>query len=228
VGVGHTCPLLLSDLSAITLLLLTANLSQSVLDYVARQKIGGTHLTYGYLNQIPVLPPDAYEVTYGWSAPQMALEWIAARASNLVCSSDDLSGIGLEAKQEVGPTAWDEDERFRLRCELDAAFFHLYGIPREDVDYIMDTFPIVKRKDEKQYGEYRTKRVILENYDEMAEAMKTRRASGPALPPEETTDDAAAKPLTPWQNFCQEKRLEGREFADISRLWKERGQSGGK
>jgi hypothetical protein len=41
---------------------------------------------------------------------------------------------------------------------------------------IMETFPIVKRKDEKDYGEYRTKRVILEIYDEMQWAMET----GPA------------------------------------------------
>jgi len=59
-----------------------------------------------------------------------------------------------------------------LRCELDAAYFHLYGIERDDVDYIMKTFPIVKRKDEKQYGKYRTKRVILEIYDEMNRAME--------------------------------------------------------
>ena len=32
----------------------------------------------------------------------------------------------------------------------------------------METFPIVKRKDVKAHGEYRTKRVILEIYDEMA------------------------------------------------------------
>ena len=58
-----------------------------------------------------------------------------------------------------------------LRCELDAAYFHLYGIERDDVDYIMETFPIVKRKDEAAHGEYRTKRVILEIYDEMQRAM---------------------------------------------------------
>ena len=34
----------------------------------------------------------------------------------------------------------------------------------------MDTFPIVRRGDEKLFGEYRTKRLILENYDRMAEA----------------------------------------------------------
>ena len=61
--------------------------------------------------------------------------------------------------------------RFQIRCELDAAFFHLYGIERDDVDYIMDTFPIVKRKDVETYGTYRTKERILEIYDEMAQCM---------------------------------------------------------
>ena len=45
------------------------------------------------------------------------------------------------------PFRWDEERRFAMRAELDAAFFHLYGIERDDVDYIMETFPIVKRKD---------------------------------------------------------------------------------
>jgi hypothetical protein len=50
----------------------------------------------------------------------------------------------------------------------------------------METFPIVKRKDEKLYGEYRTKRVILEMYDEMrrttetGKAYRTRLVPGPA------------------------------------------------
>ena len=54
-----------------------------------------------------------------------------------------------------------------------AAYFHLYGIEHDDMDYMMETFPIVKRKDEKLYGEYRTKRVSLEMYDEMRRAMET-------------------------------------------------------
>jgi hypothetical protein len=37
----------------------------------------------------------------------------------------------------------------------------------------METFPIVRRKDEAKFGEYRTKRVILEIYDQMKEAMNT-------------------------------------------------------
>ena len=50
----------------------------------------------------------------------------------------------------------------------------------------METLPIVKRKDEQKYGEYRTKRVILECYDEMAEAMKTGRPYKTILDPPPT------------------------------------------
>jgi hypothetical protein len=57
-----------------------------------------------------------------------------------------------------------------IRAELDALFFHLYSLDREAVAYVLETFPIVRRDDEKRYGEYRTKRLILEIYDEMAEA----------------------------------------------------------
>ena len=66
------------------------------------------------------------------------------------------------------PFVWDEERRFLMRCELDALYFHLYQIARDDVDYILETFPIVKRKDEAAHGEYLTKRIILEMYDQMA------------------------------------------------------------
>jgi hypothetical protein len=70
--------------------------------------------------------------------------------------------------------AWisDEGERAQDRAELDAYYFHLYGIEREDLDYIMDTFPIVKRKDEAEFGDYRTKALILAAYDAMATAIR--------------------------------------------------------
>jgi len=71
------------------------------------------------------------------------------------------------------PFRWDAARRFLLRCELDAAFFLLYGIGRDDADYILDTFPVVRRRDEQEHGEYRTKRVILEIYGRMVEATGT-------------------------------------------------------
>jgi hypothetical protein len=61
-----------------------------------------------------------------------------------------------------------------LRAELDALYAHLYGLTREELDYILDTFPIVRRKDEERWGEYRTKRMVLENYERLEgmEALK--------------------------------------------------------
>lgn len=81
------------------------------------------------------------------------------------------------------PFRWDPERRFLLRCELDAAFFHLYGLSRDDTDYVMETFPIVKRHDERDHGEFRTKRVILEMYDAMAESQRTGTAYQTRLDP---------------------------------------------
>jgi hypothetical protein len=66
---------------------------------------------------------------------------------------------------------WDEERRFKIRAELDAAFFHLYGIAREDVDYIMDSFGAFRRNDPERFA--RRKALILEIYDAMAAAMET-------------------------------------------------------
>ena len=63
------------------------------------------------------------------------------------------------------PFVWDEDRRAVLRAELGALHAHLDGLTRDELAYILDTFPIVKRKDEAQYGEYRTKRMVLEKYE---------------------------------------------------------------
>ena len=65
---------------------------------------------------------------------------------------------------------WDPDRRFPTRCEIDAAFFHFYGISRDDTAYIPDTFPVIERSKRREHGEYRTKRVVLEIYDALAAA----------------------------------------------------------
>jgi hypothetical protein len=85
----------------------------------------------------------------------------------------DLAPFARDCGYDGPPFRWDEARRFLLRCELDAAFFHLYGIARDDADYILETFPIVKRDDVKRHGDYRTKRTILEIYDAMQTAIAT-------------------------------------------------------
>ncbi|MFG0316319.1 MAG: hypothetical protein ACF8XB_03535, partial [Planctomycetota bacterium JB042] len=107
-----------------------------------------------------------------WSDTPLS-DWIVPLALELSYTAHDLAPFSRDLGYDGPPFRWDEDRRFLLRAELDAAFFHLYGLERDDVDYVLETFPIVKRKDEAAHGEYRTKRVILEIYDLMAEAART-------------------------------------------------------
>lgn len=70
------------------------------------------------------------------------------------------------------PFKWDEARRAQLRADLDGLYGHLYGLTRDELAYILDTFPIVRRKDEAKYGEYRTKRMVLEAYDKLEDEVK--------------------------------------------------------
>jgi hypothetical protein len=140
-------------LSGQRLSLFAAMFSSFAFDYVVRQKLSNMHLQFSVVKQLPVLNPDSVDQQPRWDPAGVLGAWLHDR---------------VESLQEQ----WEID-RMHIRAELDAAFFHLYGIERDDVDYIMETFPIVKRKDIAAHGEYRTKRLILEIYDAMAEAEAT-------------------------------------------------------
>jgi hypothetical protein len=172
VGVGHTTPLIFSDLDPRVIACLYACLCSFTLDYTARQKIGGTHLTYSYIKQLPVLPPSAYSVEAAWDRRTLVKDWILSRVLELTYTAWDLEPFAVDVGYRGAPFHWEIERRFLLRCELDAAFFHLYGLSRADTDYVMDCFPIVRKNDEKNHGEFRTKRVILDIYDAMAAAMR--------------------------------------------------------
>ena len=96
------------------------------------------------------------------------------RELELTYTAWDMAPFAEELYDDGPPFRWDEERRALLRAELDAGYCHLYGVERDDVDYIMDTFPIVKRKDGQRHGEYRTKRFILEIYDAMTKVIDTR------------------------------------------------------
>lgn len=162
VGVGNSSPLIILSQTKLNTPLLQANLSSFVCDYCLRQKIGGSNLNYFILKQVPVLPPEKLLVERATIIP---------RVLELTFVTSDLTSFASECEFDGLPFRWRECRRFQIRCELDAEFFHLYEINRDDVDYIMETFPIVKRKDVTEHGSYRTKERILEIYDEMSECI---------------------------------------------------------
>jgi hypothetical protein len=170
-------------------------------DYVARQKVGGTHISYFILYQIPVVAKASYNAGCRWDLGCTCGDWLWARVLELIYTAWDLRPFAQECGWDGPPFRWDDERRFLLRCELDAAFFHLYvpaamngewrpvegeaanelerlrsslATPRDAVAYVMDTFPIVRRKDEEKYpSDYRSKRTILEIYDAMQDAIQT-------------------------------------------------------
>lgn len=152
---------------------LLSNFCSFIFDYYVRQFVGGLHLSDFIMYQMPVLSPSIYSNLSPWSDKESLLWWIKSRVLELTYTAFDLEGFARDVGYEGPPFVWDDERRFRLRCELDAAYFHLYGISESDADYIMDTFPIVKRKDEKTHGSYRTKEKILEIYRQMADANQT-------------------------------------------------------
>ena len=152
-------------------LLFNALWTTFVFDFAARQKIHGAHLTKAIAYQLPVPAPSKWTSTIPGCEDVIA--FTLPRALELTVVSHSLVPIGHEVAAIRAPFRWDDRRRFLLRCELDALFFHMYQFTRDDVTYVMDTFPIVRRSDEAAYGEYRTRRVILEIYDAMQDAART-------------------------------------------------------
>ncbi|MDW9830296.1 N-6 DNA methylase [Sinorhizobium meliloti] len=169
---------------------LLANLNSLVLDFVIRQKLSGINLSFYIINQLPILPPDFYT--------EPRLSFITPKVLELTYTSHSLASFARDIGHEGPPFAWDEDRRAHLRADLDAFYARAYGLTRDELRYILDpadvkgpdypseTFRVLKEKEIRQHGEYRTRRLVLEAWDRM-EQEGTFAALGMA--------DAAAQPI---------------------------------
>lgn len=170
-AVGHSEPLFFLDQEAALWSAFCANLNSMTLDFVARQKIGGTHVTYGYLKQFPILPPSFYVAS--------RLSFVMSRVRELTYTSHKMAPFARDLGYEGPPFAWDEDRRTHLRADLDAFYARAYGLNRDELRYILDpadvkgddypseTFRVLKEREVRQFGEYRTRRLVLEAWDRM-------------------------------------------------------------
>lgn len=161
VACANTLPLLLGtdeSFKAHTAALFLANLNSFALDYATRQKIHGTHLTWYIVEQLPVVPPSGYDFPIGNTT---ARDLVRDHVLRLTYTAHDIQAFALDIGYAGEPFTWDEVERTHLRARLDALYFILYGISRDDADYILNTFPTVKRDDENLHGRFLTRDLIL-------------------------------------------------------------------
>jgi hypothetical protein len=124
---------------------LLANLNSLCYDFIARQKVGGVHLSFYLVEQIPTLPPDRYAARCPWDKRQTLEKWLSDRVLKLTCTADDMRPLAKAADFAEGVHPWNEEERLDLMAELDAAYFLLYGIDRSDVEYILSTFAYTQK-----------------------------------------------------------------------------------
>ena len=160
---GNTLPVLIPSADAMGEYLGNAWLSVACLnslpfDFVARQKVQGQHLNWFVVEQLPVIASDDYDRQFGNAA---ARELVRDHVLRLTYTAHDMAPFARDLGYDGPPFIWDPEERRHLRARLDALYFHLYGISREDADYILNTFPIVRRQDEAEFGAYRTRDLIL-------------------------------------------------------------------
>jgi hypothetical protein len=138
-------------------------------------------MTYFILKQLPVLPPVAYDASVGWLQGNSPKNWIRQRVLELTYTAYDLTPFASDLGDDGLPFRWDAERRLAMRAELDAAFFHLYGIEREDVNYIMDSFRAFQNNDRARFD--RTKALILQVYDAIAGAVRTGKPYQTILSP---------------------------------------------
>ena len=132
--------------------LLAANFNSMAFDFVARQKVQGQHLNLYILEQLPVIASADYDRQFGETT---ARELARDHALRLTYTARDMGAFARDMGYEGEPFAWDDDERGHLRARLDALYFHLYGLSRDDAAYIMGTFTIVRGNEEDKHGFYR-------------------------------------------------------------------------
>lgn len=128
-------------------------------------------MTFGYYKQFPVLPAEHYT--------DADLTFIVPRVLELTYTAHDLSGWAQDLGYDGEPFPFDPDRRATLRAELDAYYAKLYGLTRDELRYILDpadimgegypseTFRVLKDKERKEFGEYRTQRLVLAAWDKL-------------------------------------------------------------
>jgi hypothetical protein len=145
--------------------------SSLVLDYVARQKIGGTNLNFFYVEQLPF--PSPRDISEAQTA------FAASRVLELTYTSHSMKSFASGLGYNGSPFRWDEERRAQLRAELDAWYARAYGLTRDELRYILDpadlkgpdypseTFRVLKKNEIARFGEYRTARLVLQAWDRL-------------------------------------------------------------
>jgi hypothetical protein len=192
---GDTIPQIFTDRPTEEAAYLYAGLASLVADYAIRQK--SNRMNFFVVKQAPIPPPPGTENLTPWGGEEI-LRFVVPRVVELSYTAFDLQGFADECQMSGPPFRWEPDRRATIQAELDALFFHLYGLDWDDAEWVLDSFTVLRGYEEKPperggHGEFRTKRLVLERYDAMAKAIADQQ---PYVTPLDVPpgDDAARHP----------------------------------
>ena len=197
-GVGNNLPIWYpgADVDGKRAAAFVGMLTSLTFDFSARHKVGGTHLNFFIAQQLPVLPPSDFS--------DKDLDFIAPRVLELTYTSHAMKPWAETLGYFGNPFAWDGGRRAQLRAELDAFFARKYGLSEEELRYVLDpakvkgfdypseTFRGLKEKETRQFGEYRTERLVMEAWKRaVADDQTDTPDISTALPPLEDLPNGA-------------------------------------
>jgi hypothetical protein len=151
--------------------LLQAAWSSLTFDYLSRQKLSGANLVFTLVKQLACPTPNSFESPAQWLQDVKLVDWVLPYVVELSYTSWRLRPYAENLGDSGPPFHWDGGRRARLRADLDAGFLHIYGLDRSEAEHVLDSFFVLRKYDVRDYGEYRTKRLVLEAYDGMAKAI---------------------------------------------------------
>ena len=154
-----------------------------VFDYLMRAKLSQGSIPQGTFEQVHIVSKNRFS--------SESAEDVGRRVLQLIYSARDLQPFYEDVVAEnpnwdprIGPERgqpwrWNPERRALLRAELDAIYARLYGLTRDELRYILDpadvmgadypseTFRVLKDKEIRLHGEYRTRRLVLGAWDRL-------------------------------------------------------------
>ena len=177
-GIVNSAPITITSHNCALSCCLLANLNSHAYDFIMRQKISNVHLNFFIVEQIPTLPPGAYTKPCPWNRKVKLEKWISERVLKLTCTAEDMLPLADACKFKAGSlkqkpyngrlNQWDEAERARLMAELDAAYFRLYEVPRDDAEYVLSTFKGIHQSSPLLPDNRSVAEAILDQFDKLA------------------------------------------------------------
>jgi hypothetical protein len=170
---GHTVPTIVFDrMDEWGYLTWLAVGNSFVMDWFTRKKLSSPHLTYSVMDSLPFPRPKRNAPWVQQAAP-LVLRLICT-APEMTPFWNQMADLGFCQRVPDGTVPADAllnaGARDLARADLDALVARdVYGLTRAELADVLETFPVVKKRDIHGHGEYRTQRLVLEAFDRLGE-----------------------------------------------------------